>query len=243
MPWYSKEQPTPFDATQIEGMQSLHGDVLAQRYRQDWTAGKKYPLITFPSGLEREITTGSEDQSNPHIHLFDRVALPYQSSRDEALAQVAPLAQEHGYQLAREQDAGLRITDPVTRRGYAITFDNEARQIVNVEPFPEYAMELMPGKIRAALPPLYSQENKGLEAVAPVKFFVPAGSWTWYATEFDGDDLLFGLVSGFEVELGYFSLRELDGVRDQLGLPIERDLYYSPTTLKEIQAYERNLKY
>ena len=242
MPWYSKEQPTPFDSTRIEGMQFLHGDVLARRYHQDWTAGQKYPLITFPSGVEREITTGSEDQNIPYIYLFDRVELPYLSSRDEALSQVIPVAQEHGYQLVREQDTGLRIIDPQTKRGYAIIFDNEAKQIVNIKAFPEYAMELMPGEIRAALPPLYSQENKGMEAIAPVKFFVPAGSWTWYATEFDGDDLLFGLVSGFEVELGYFSLRELDSVRDQLGLPIERDLYYSPTTLKEIQAYEHRLK-
>jgi hypothetical protein len=30
-------------------------------------------------------------------------------------------------------------------------------------------------------------------------------SWTWYSTEFDGEDLFFGLVVGFETELGYFN--------------------------------------
>ena len=242
MAWYSKEQPTPFDATRIEGMQSLHGDVMAQRYRQDWTTGQKYPLITFPSGVMREITTGDNDQDKPHIHLFGQFALPYHSSRDEAYAQVVTLAQEHEFQIDKQHDTGLRIANPQTRRGYAITFDNEARQLTNIEPFPQFAMELMPGEIRAALPPLYSQEKNGLEAIAPVKFFTAAGSWTWYATEFDGDDLLFGLVAGFEVELGYFGLRELESVSDQLGLPIERDLYYRPATLREIQAYEQNIK-
>ena len=31
-------------------------------------------------------------------------------------------------------------------------------------------------------------------------------------------------VDGFEKELGYFSLRELESARGPLGLPIERDL-------------------
>lgn len=41
--------------------------------------------------------------------------------------------------------------------------------------------------------------------------------------EFDGEGILFGLVSGFEVELGYFSLSESEAVRGPLGLPVERD--------------------
>jgi hypothetical protein len=54
------------------------------------------------------------------------------------------------------------------------------------------------------------------------------------ATEFDGEDTFFGLVDGHERELGYFSLRELESVRGALGLPIERDLYWRPKTLREI---------
>ena len=74
----------------------------------------------------------------------------------------------------------------------------------------------------------------GLEAIAPVKFFTPDSNWTWYASEFDGEDIFFGLVSGLEVELGYFSLKELQEVRGPLGLQIERDLYFEPRTLKEL---------
>jgi len=43
-----------------------------------------------------------------------------------------------------------------------------------------------------------------------------------------GEDLFIGLVSGFEVELGYFSLKELRGAKGPLGLQIEQDLHYEP---------------
>ena len=83
-------------------------------------------------------------------------------------------------------------------------------------------------------PALYSQEAKGLDALARVKFFTPDSSWSWFASEFDGEDLFFGLVVGHENELGNFSLSELQSVRGPLGLPIERDFYFEPTTLGEL---------
>lgn len=92
-------------------------------------------------------------------------------------------------------------------------------------------MQLLTQEIKTKLPELYTQEEKGLDAVAQVKFFTPDGSWTWYATEFDGIDTFFGLVEGYEKELGYFSLSELEKARGHLGLSIERDLYFKPTQL------------
>lgn len=90
------------------------------------------------------------------------------------------------------------------------------------------------------LPPLYSEEEKGLDALAQVKFFTPDSNWTWYASEFDGEDMFFGLVIGFEIELGYFSLKELKEARGPLGLPIERDLYYDPQTLRELMKIHQS---
>ncbi|HEY59192.1 MAG TPA: DUF2958 domain-containing protein [Anaerolineae bacterium] len=84
------------------------------------------------------------------------------------------------------------------------------------------------------LPELYSGEELGLDALAQVKFFTPDSNWTWYASEFDGKDLFFGLVIGFDIEIGYFSLSEMQAVRGPWGLPIERDLYFEPTILKEL---------
>ena len=96
-------------------------------------------------------------------------------------------------------------------------------------------MKLLTKANRKSLPPLYAQENAGDEAVAYVKFFTPDSNWTWYAMEFDGEDIFFGLVDGHEEELGYFSLAELQSVRGPWGLPIERDLHFSPTKVSELR--------
>ena len=93
---------------------------------------------------------------------------------------------------------------------------------------------------REKLPQLYSGEEKGLDAIAQVKFFTPDSSWTWYASEFDGEDIFFGLVSGFEVELGYFSLKELKEAKGPMGLLIERDLQFEPKSLKGLLERHKN---
>jgi hypothetical protein len=100
-------------------------------------------------------------------------------------------------------------------------------------------MKLLTDELKASLPTLYAQEEKGWEAVAQVKFFTPWGRSTWLATEFDGHDLFFGWAivgDSPEGELGYFSLSELERVRGPFGLCIERDLYFQPKPLKDAVA-------
>ena len=89
---------------------------------------------------------------------------------------------------------------------------------------------------RKDLKPLYygDESGLGLQAKAVVKFFTPWSNWTWWASEWDGDDMFFGLVSGHEVELGYFTLSELESVSGPYGLKIERDMHFEPTTLQEL---------
>lgn len=94
--------------------------------------------------------------------------------------------------------------------------------------------QLLDQATRERLPQLYANEEIGLAALALVKFFTPDANWTWYASEFDGEDTFFGLVSGLEVELGYFALSELEEIRGPLGLPIERDLHFEPKTLGDL---------
>jgi hypothetical protein len=103
-------------------------------------------------------------------------------------------------------------------------------------------MKLLTKKIIKQLPPLYSQDSKGGKTIAYVKFFTPDANWTWYGWEYDGKDTFFGLVDGYEKELGYFSLNELKSIRGSLGLPIERDLWFKPKTLEEIapELFEEN---
>jgi hypothetical protein len=96
-------------------------------------------------------------------------------------------------------------------------------------------MKLLTEEIRKTLPPLYSRENTK-DPIVLVKFFTPWTSWTWYAIEFDGEDIFFGLVDGFEKELGYFSLSELESITGPAGLQIERDLYFSPTPLSQLKS-------
>jgi len=95
-------------------------------------------------------------------------------------------------------------------------------------------MLLLTKEIIKKIPRLYEQEDKGLDAIVHVKFFTTWSNWTWYATEFDGEDIFFGLVDGFEKEFGYFSLSELESINGPLGLKIERDLYFKPTKVKEL---------
>jgi hypothetical protein len=64
-----------------------------------------------------------------------------------------------------------------------------------------------------------------------VKLFTPDAGATWLLTELDpGEpDRAFGLCDlGLGCpELGYVSIMELASVRGRLGLPIERDLYFT----------------
>ncbi len=111
---------------------------------------------------------------------------------------------------------------------------------------------LLPDILKEQMPALYAQEQER-DPVVHVKYVDPVGSWTWYATEGspvdeDGDrdthkpkvdSLFFGLVVGFEPELGYFALTELKtakaGLRGLRALPIERDVWFGPQRLSEVK--------
>lgn len=97
-------------------------------------------------------------------------------------------------------------------------------------------MKLLTNEIRKQLPKLYENEGQGTGQKAIVKFFTPWSNWTWYATEFDGEDLFFGWVEGLESELGYFSLSELESLNGPFGLKVERDVHFTPVTLNELGA-------
>lgn len=66
------------------------------------------------------------------------------------------------------------------------------------------------------------------DPVPVVRFFNPVGPATWLATEMDTDGILFGLADlGFgSPELGSFALAELESIRLQFGLGIERDILF-----------------
>ncbi len=99
-------------------------------------------------------------------------------------------------------------------------------------------MKLITKKIEKELEkyPLYSQDNKGGDAICSAKFFYPGGAWTWYITEaYLKTGELFGVTingSG-DGEYGYLSLNELQNLKVN-GLGVERDITFEPTALKNI---------
>ncbi len=100
-------------------------------------------------------------------------------------------------------------------------------------------MKLMTKEIEKKIPPMDSVDSDNPKIV--VKFFDPFSSWTWYVIEGEkkykyingkkhyDDWLFFGYVKGFENELGYFGLNELQSVGR-----IERDLYFEGN-LKDVR--------
>lgn len=93
----------------------------------------------------------------------------------------------------------------------------------------------IPDEVRDKIPKLYTTEND-TDPTVWIKLFTPDSSWTWYITEYDGEDLCFGLVAGHETELGYFSLAEIASVHGPLGLRIERDIWFTPKPLSTVKA-------
>lgn len=263
MAWSHKEAPTPFDTSPIHGLYFLDGDLLARALSIDWIKGEKLPMIAFPSGEIYELwESGSPD--NGIVHLFGEMDLSYRDTRDNAYQHALALAEQVGGLVQKVGENRLDVWGDEAH--LLVTYDNQAGHIVNVErvgtrldsdagpPRPP----LLDEESRKKLPPLYSQEHVGLNALAQIKFFTPDSSWEWFASEASAlleddtyapliekaphdpgvvDVLFFGLVSGLEVELGYFSLSELEDAHGPLGLPIERDRAFVPTSLQTLRDH------
>ena len=123
----------------------------------------------------------------------------------------------------------VKLASP-DKRGYS-SIIREREKMSNLR-----GHKLLTKELRKQLPPLYFTEKNNVKPLAVVKFFSPYTGWKWYATEFDGEDIFFGLVVGFATELGYFSLKELEEVKVFGNVPaIERDLSFEPTPLGQIR--------
>ena len=98
-------------------------------------------------------------------------------------------------------------------------------------------MKLLTKEILKKAKPLHSTDDGKFPKDVLVKFFLPTGRWTWYATEFDGEDIFFGYVeSGLDPsfdEWGYFSLSELSSVKGPFGLGVERDIFFNKKQIDE----------
>ena len=86
------------------------------------------------------------------------------------------------------------------------------------------------------IPKLYETEEIS-NPTCHVKLFTPDSVFTWFIIEMSIDeDIAFGyVVSPFESELGYFSLKELESIKGALGLGVERDISFKPTALEIVR--------
>ena len=87
--------------------------------------------------------------------------------------------------------------------------------------------KLMTKELGDTIPAMGANENADDydEVLAPAKLFSPYTDWNWYITVWDPKTgLCFGLVEGFETEIGYFHLTELSEVTVLDSVPaVERD--------------------
>ena len=109
-------------------------------------------------------------------------------------------------------------------------------------------MKLLTKAIKNKIPCLYSQEEKGNEAIVYLKLFNPCGGETWYITEGNAiienaegniaekalkdiqpdDNVLdirfYGLITGSHFdELGYFSFNELKSIGANLRMNLDKN--------------------
>ena len=257
MAWIEKAQSTPFDSIPIHGLFFLDGDTLARFLHLNWTEGMKMPMMALPSGEERELWESSDPERGGIVHLFGEMDLPLLSTRDDALRSAYEIAEALGYTVIPQGDDGLEVIGYDEDDHLMLRYDQTAHRLADIIPIhskPEERPQqpLVDEASRARLPKIGTKEHLGLNALAQIKFFTPDAGWTWWASEasalldddtyvglqeISADDpriasiIFFGLVDGFELEFGYFTLEELKEIRGPLGLPIERDRFFEPTSL------------
>ena len=81
------------------------------------------------------------------------------------------------------------------------------------------------------------QYDKGsdMEQMVVAKFFNPIGNGTWYLMNLaDDEDYAWGIVDMFAVEMGSFSMKELQSLELPLNMGIERDKYFEPVKASEL---------
>ena len=77
----------------------------------------------------------------------------------------------------------------------------------------------------------------GDDPIALVKLFNPTGAGYWYLAAYDpATRIAYGAAKIHEFEYGDIPMEELVTFRGRFGLPIERDLHWTPRKLSECEG-------
>ena len=80
-------------------------------------------------------------------------------------------------------------------------------------------------------------EGSDMEQMVVAKYFDAMGDWKWFLMNMDKDgDYCWGIVKGHEVEMGSFSMKELESIKLPFGLKIERDTLFEPMKASDVWA-------
>ena len=74
-------------------------------------------------------------------------------------------------------------------------------------------------------------EGSDMEQMVVAKYFDAMGGWKWFLMNKKKDDsYCWGIVKGHAVEMGSFSIKELQSMSPR----IQRDLYFEPMKAKDV---------
>lgn len=131
--WTEKDKPTRFDKEVIPGLFYLDGGLVGKGLPYNWIEEQKYPMIAFPSGVVCELWESSDPEGGI-VHLFGDMDLPLCANRDEAYIQARQIAPEEGAEVEKVGEDTLEIWGQEGGEHIRVTYDNQNRLMVNVEP-------------------------------------------------------------------------------------------------------------
>lgn len=104
-------------------------------------------------------------------------------------------------------------------------------------------MMILPEDIKRVMPPLFST-RKQKDPWIVCRFVDPVGIAAWYVLEgkelSEGNYLFYAYIMSSKTFFGYVTLFQLmrmkDGMWSLKGLPIERDMFFTPCKLSEVMG-------
>jgi len=222
------------EAPHLSPKQAASGQKLIRKYHRQLPAEilrAAIGSITADDLRQPDPAVPLDDEGNPDEGLLPALATPAPNIGPDAVSESVVNTPAMLVNRKYGGKSGEEVAHNGCEEWYGDTYQN------GVKPGAKKLAQFREVLELTGTPKLYTQEDKGDEAMVHVKLFDPCGSWTWFITEFsetapDGyKNLAFGLVNGDDAELGYIDLGELSTVKGRMGIGIEIDMHFKPQTL------------